>query len=251
VYLRKIGLNVPRRQLAAAFHETYGLNIGDVTGLYRPTLRTYRFGVRTFVPAFSRAEALLHRGRFPPDPPGPEFDQYQRRIVKLSAEAGWQRYRRGPRICTYLLAAFIVIVPKIGPMAMLAIKGPTPATEELYIESVNRATAAFHTALDRMLAAGAAGHIRLSDLVPNRDLDTGAPVIPGGYRLTDQTYFRLLDRITKDPARPIPASLKRDVLRYYADPGAPIATKRDPKKWARVQEELRILATIPERPEPE
>lgn len=144
--------------------------------------------MRTFVPAFAHAEALLHRGRFPPDAPGPEFDQYQRRIAKLSNDEGWRRYRRGPRICTYLLAGLMVIVPKIGPMAMLAIQGPTPDTEELYVESVNRATAALRAALDRMFAAGAAGRIRLSDLVPNRDLDTGTPVIPGGYRLTDETY---------------------------------------------------------------
>jgi hypothetical protein len=88
-------------------------------------------------------------------------------------------------------------------------------------------------------------------LVANRDLDTGARVLPGGYKLTDETYAKLLARIVKDPTKLVPAGLKQDILSYYADPDAPIFTKRNPKKWAQVPKNLQLLPTVPTRAEPE
>ena len=87
-----------------------------------------------------------------------------------------------------------------------------------------------------------------ASLVPNRDLDTGQRVAPGGYPLTDDTYARLLARVTRDPAQAIPEGLKQDILQYYADPDAPISTKRDAKKWAQLQRDLQILTTMPVDP---
>jgi hypothetical protein len=75
----------------------------------------------------------------------------------------------------------------------------------------------------------------------DRDLDTGQPVVPGGYPLTDRTYAQLLARITKIPTDPIPAGLKHDIIAYYADPAAPISTKKKPKEWAAVHERLQVL----------
>jgi hypothetical protein len=66
-YLHSIGLSVPVPQLAAAFYETYGLNIGQVEAHNHKAIRTYRFGVRTFVPDVAYAEAVLHHRSFPPD----------------------------------------------------------------------------------------------------------------------------------------------------------------------------------------
>ena len=39
--------------------------------------------------------------------------------------------------------------------------------------------------------------------------------------------------------------LKQDILQYYADPDAPISTKRDAKRWAQLQRHLQILTTMP------
>ena len=78
----------------------------------------------------------------------------------------------------------------------------------------------------------------------NRDLDTGAPVKPGAYPLTDQTYAKLLDQLTK-LGEPVPGRLKRDIEDYYADPAAPIATKKNTKEWRRVQAELVRLEAMP------
>ena len=240
-YLHHIGLNVPRAQITAAFHETYGFDIGDILGLYRTALRTYRFGARTFLPAFAHAEAVLHGRSFPPDTPGPELALYEQRVAEISRDAGWDRLRRKPGIGTHLLAFVVLILPKIGPLKMLAIKGPTVETEKWYIESVDEATAT----LGRVL--GQPGGVAGGGMLADRDLDTGARVAPGGYPLTDQTYAKLLGRMTKDPSKVIPAGLKEDILRYYSDPTAPISTKRDKKRWALVEKQLVILSGMATR----
>ena len=88
------------------------------------------------------------------------------------------------------MASFIAVLPKIGPLSMLKIRGPTVETKELYIESVNLSAAALAAALKQlaMPSAGSSAHVALPEsLVPDRDLDTGKRVVPGGYVLTDQT----------------------------------------------------------------
>jgi hypothetical protein len=256
-YLRSVGLQVPRNQLTRAFYETYGLDLPEVAGTYRSVLKSYRFGVRSFLPAIAYAEALLHHSRFPADGTGPEVDTYKQRVAELARDAGWDRYRRTtPSFGTYLLAGLIVILPKIGPLALLSIKGPNAETELLYIKSVNTSTAALKLRATELATRSARGPGEVSSddlaaVLPDRDLDTGARVRPGGYPLTDKTYAKLLAKITKNPARPIPTGLKQNIFSYYADPSAPISTRRDAKKWAAVQQQLETLRTFPERAEPE
>jgi hypothetical protein len=119
---------------------------------------------------------------------------------------------------------------------MLAIKGPDQQTEDLYIKSVNRSIKALRFVLTHF--------DRIEYYIPNRDLDTGEVVKPGGYPLTDKTYAKLLDMITQHPEKVIPNQLKHDLMGYYADPEAPIITKKDPQKWERVQANLKTLETM-------
>jgi hypothetical protein len=81
--------------------------------------------------------------------------------------------------------------------------------------------------------------------LPNRDLDTGQVVKPGGYPLTDTTYAGLLHKLTATPKQAIPPGIKSDVEAYYADPNAPIETKKHPLEWKRVQDELKVLEAMP------
>jgi hypothetical protein len=86
--------------------------------------------------------------------------------------------------------------------------------------------------------------------LPNRDLDTGRVVQPGGYSLTDSTYAGLLHELTRKPAEPIPPGIKKDILAYYANLDAPITTKKNPQQWAQVQADLVTLRTMPTSAEP-
>jgi len=206
-------------------------------------MKAFRFGARSFLPNFTYAEAMLHQRRFPADTPGLEFEEYQHHIAELSKEEGWDQYRRKPGIRLHLLAGLIAILPKIGTLKMLDIKGPTADTEEAYIASVNLSTAALAISLQRLMGP------QIDTGLADRDLDTGVQVVPGGYPLTDKTYAQLLARITRDSTEQIPAGLKQDIIAYYADPAAPISTQKKPKEWVAVQAQLRLLngmKTIPE-----
>jgi Zinc dependent phospholipase C len=239
-YLRHIGLRVPSALLAQAFSDTYGLDFNQILGERRPVVRGYRFAVRSFLPRIAYAETVLHRRGFPPDVRSPAFQVFERNLAEADFKKNWDQYRKKAGIGTHLLAWTIFVLPKFGPLSMLAIRGPNPDTHERYVESVNNAT----DLLRRLLANG---DRTLS--LPNRDLDTGEKVRPGAYPLTDQTYAKLLRALTTQGGQKVPTALKQDVLEYYADPQTPISTKSNPAKWAEVQRQLIMLKAMPATPE--
>ena len=242
-YLAHVGLKVSGDLLERAVAETYGLTLRDALGRERRVaIRGYRFSVRGFLPRIAYAETVLHRSSFLPDTPGPELDRLMQELAQSEFENGWDQYRKHPGIGTYSLAGLIFILPKVGALSDLAIRGPNTATEALYVASVNQTVDMLRKTTNTM-----DGKIVS---IANRDLDTGAVVRPGGYRLTDRTYARLLGVITRTPAAKVPAGLKRDIESYYADPGAPISTKQHPERWARVQADLEVLGKMETRAEP-
>ncbi|WP_446742281.1 zinc dependent phospholipase C family protein [Silvibacterium acidisoli] len=242
-YLRHVGLRVSARLLDQAFYETYGLHANKIIGKERAAISSYRWSVRGFLPAFAYAEVLLHRKSFPQDVSTPAFDAYAQRVSQADFSNGWEQYRKKPGIRTHVLAFLIVIVPKIGAASDLAIRGPNEQTEQMYFDSVNQTLARYEQLLDQARSASTNQH-SASLQIENRDLDTGARVRPGGYPLTDQTYAKLLDRLSKTE-NPLPEQLKNDVLAYYADPDAPIVTRKNPGAWQKVQRELSQIKTMP------
>ena len=74
--------------------------------------------------------------------------------------------------------------------------------------------------------------------LPNDNLDTGAVTGAGAYRLTDETYAKLLD---KTSGKPVSEALRQDLLFYYMDLEKPFATKRSSKAWHELIKELDIL----------
>jgi hypothetical protein len=234
-YLNRIGFAIPVPLLARAFYDTYGLDIGEILGNHRPTLKGYRYSVRTLLPRVAYAETLLNRRQMPPDAPSPALDELNRQIAALAAEDHWERYRTHAGIGTHLLAGVIFILPKIGPLSDLSLRGPTPQTEQKYIDSLVLTTETLRQKL---------AHATTSDGLTNKDLDTGDIIRPGTYRLCDLTYADLLHQIARAPTTPIPFGMKRDLLAYFTDPEKAIYLARDAKKFARMKAELPILAGI-------
>ncbi len=278
--LRHIGLEVPVRQLALAYYQTYGLT-EDFSGTRgrRFNVRAYRFATRTFIPRIAYALTILHRRSEPAEPNTPEVAEIEKEIAHISAENNWEAYRRHAGIGTYTLAGILFILPKFGPLKLAAVKGPTPATEADYMHSLYNSSRALHGLLARFTpppttrptaqsAAAADVHSQPPPSHPlpanpaanqdvprqsrdprhplkNRDLDTGNVVQPGGYPLTDSTYADLLHRLTRTPTQPIPPGIKQDIQLYYANLALPITTKKDPQRWAEVKADLATLATMP------
>ena len=242
-YLQHIGLEVSGRLLEQAFFETYGLHLTSMMVDRKAAIGSYRRSVRTFLPDFAYAEVLLHKNSFPADVSSEEFDRFQKRLADADFKNGWEQFRKKPGLRTHLLAFVIIIVPKIGPMSYLAIRGPNQETEQKYVTSVNRTLDRYAEVLGD-LARQPNADPRVTMNLENRDLDTGYKVKPGSYPLTDQTYAKLLDKVTKQGS-PVPEGLRQDIEGYYADASAPNTTKKNKKAWERVQRELAELKTMP------
>jgi hypothetical protein len=247
-YLRTIGIRVPRPLLERAFAETYGLTLHEVLGDELPALRSYRSSVRSFLPRVAAAEVVIHRDHFPADAPTPAFEQYQQAVSRVEAAHHWERYRRKkPTFMTEVLAVVIRILPKVGAASDLAIRGPSQFTQNWYVESVNRTSAAYQGMLKQLTEDPQA-----QPALPDRDLDTGYPVTPGAYPLTDDTYAKLLHQLTSRNSRAVPRAvperLRVNILAFYSDLNAPFATKRNQRAWARVLADLSLLRQMPTRP---
>jgi len=263
-YLRRIGLNVPVHQLALAFYETYGIT-EDFTGRgHTFNVKTYRFATRSLIPHTAYALTLLHHNHEVADPGTPDAEAIEKEAAAVAVENNWAAYHRRAGFETHFLAVLIVILPKFGALSMTAIKGPTAAAEADYMHSVVSSTSMIRDRLYRFTPVAdrrspPAG-VTVAPVanqaedprhpLVNRDLDTGLPVKPGGYPLTDITYAKLLEHLTSNPARPIPPGIKEDVQAYYSDSNAPIVTKKDPRAWQKVQAELKTLAAMPTSTEP-
>ena len=211
-YLRAVGFRVPRKFLEQAFKHTYGFDIHSILGQDRPALRSYRTSVRSFIPAFAEAEVVLHRHQFPPHPDDDAYRIFAQRVSHTNYDRRWKHTYKGPGFKAHLLAIVVFLVPKIGGAADLAIKTPTPETQEWYLSSVNHTVDVFNETL-RNLLQDANASISLANL----DLDTGKRVRIGEYPLADQTYAKLLERLTSEPGHTIPQDLKQHILDYYGD----------------------------------
>jgi hypothetical protein len=242
-YLRHVGFRVPIQLLNRAFYDTYGISLHSVIGDELPAFHSYAWSVRTLLPRVGYAEVLLHRSGFPPDQDNDAFREYADRLKATDSISHWEAYRRRkPSFLTRVFAVLIFVVPKIGPLSDLSIRGPGSGTEQDYVTSVNRATAEYAQLLSELVQTGQDGFA-----VPDLDLDTGYETMPGTYRLTDRTYATLLHRVTEDNARP-PDGLRRNILAFYSDPDAKIETKQHPRQWAKVQQELEQLRASPPAP---
>lgn len=208
-------------------------------GRARPALRSYRTSVRSFIPSFAEAEVVLHRHQFPPHPDDEAYRTFAERVARTNYERNWKHTHKGPGIRAHLLAVLVFLVPKIGGAADLAVKIPTPKTEEWYLQSVNHTVDVFRETLHQHLS-NAGPRVML---LPNIDLDTGNPAKLGDYALADQAYAQLLSRITSNPSRSIPADLKQNILEYYA------TLESVPDEDGRLRQELETVKRMKSAPD--
>jgi hypothetical protein len=239
-YLRHVGFLVSRDLLERAFYVTYGISLSSVMGNESHAISSYDWSVRQLLPRVAYAEVLLHRQSFPPDGDLPGLPEFERRLKETSARSGWESFRKHkPSFTTRVFAVLIAITPKVGVLSDLAIRGPDRDSEEKYMEGVNQSADRYLQLLAEIADKGHDGFT-----VPDLDLDTGYATRPGAYRLTDQTYAKLLAHVTANNAVP-PIGLRQNILAFYSDPNAPIETKKHPGRWKKVEQELVVLRDMP------
>ena len=208
-----IGFHVAKDLLDRAFQETYGLKLKDLFGSLDLALGTYRFSVSSLIPKATKAAWVAKKDEIQTLAPGVTQQHFLYNIRRADYTKEWGSDYRKPGIFTRFLAVLMEVLPKIGPLRGLAFRVPTPEAEKMFAASFDAAVQ-----LDQRSFAG----IRVKALkLSNLDLDTGRPVSPGEYALTDRTYDRLLRKLAERKFADVSSDLRADILRFYGGMKAP------------------------------
>ena len=193
---------------------------------------TYRFTVHSIFPLLTGAAWDLKKDQILKAQPGATKRKFVYNLSLSSYRKNWGKSYKGPGPGARMMAFAFRVLPKVGPLKAFGFSVPTPATEILFMKSVNDTLTEYR----KLLAAQGQGGLRIA----NENFDTGEPVKPGAYRLADAAYAKLLDKLSgKQP----PDDLRANILAYYSDLTAPFATKRDKKAWKKVLSQVEALKT--------
>jgi len=243
-YHDMIGFEVSKPLLERAFLETYGMKLEDVFGSVDLAIGSYRRSVSTLIPEMTRVALLSRRDVIVKDTPNFNRKKFLYYLSRSNYEHEWGTVYRKPGLGSRILAFFLRLIPKVGPFRAVNFKIPTQQTEDMYIKSVNDTVENYSHLL------GHAGSEKIE--LPNRDCDTGIETRAGEYALTDNTYAHLIDQLASKSSDPIDPALRENLLQFYADPDAPVATRKNAKAWRQLQDQLQQLkqraAAPPERP---
>ena len=230
-----IGFKVAKKALERAFLDTYGIKMGDVFTSVDLSIGSYRRSVSSTIPAMTRVAWNMKKDEIVKDAPGTTRQKFLYNISQSSYQKEWGTDYHKPGFRSKLMAGLLKIVPRIGPFRTLRFETPTPEVEKLFMASFNQT-------LDRyraLLSAVGSDQLRL----PNANLDLGEAPVAGKYRLSDQAYAKLLDKLEGHYAE-MPPELRVNILAFYGDLSAPIATKADASAWEKVVKQLGELKTV-------
>jgi hypothetical protein len=232
-----IGFEVAKPVLERAFLKTYGVSVNDVFSNLDLSIGTFRWSVSRAIPEMTRVALLTKRDELVKENPSLAKKKFLYNLKRSEYEREWGKQYQKPGFGARIMAVIFKIIPKIGPFKAIAFKMPNPDTETLYLKSVNNTVDKYR----RYLIDLRGGSLKLS----NMDFDTGKPTTPGEYRLTDQTYAKLLDKLTKEKFAGMLSDLRQNILAFYQDPSAPNFTKKNRDKWEKLEQELNQLKTTP------
>src|SRR5215475_1931205 len=235
-YHRFIGFNVAKDALERAFRATYGLEMNELfnTDL---AISTYRHAVSGLIPEMTKVALQDKRDEIAKAAPQIEQAAFIYRYSQQQYNADFGEDYMKPRWYARLLGLLFKVIPKFGPFKPLAFKAPTPETEQLFLESLDRTRNQF----DASLTASRQDALRL----PNRNLDTGAVTALGEYTLADTTYEQLLEKLADRRFAGVPPELAKNITGFFGEVHVlPGDTSRHHKRSARVRERLDTLAHI-------
>ena len=231
-----IGFEVAKPLLERAFQDTYGIPLSDVIKNEDLAIGTFRRSISTILPEMTRVALLARKKEMVAETPNFNARKFRYYISRANYQREWGKGYRRPGFGARVLAFVLKFMPKVGPFKAVAFKIPTRKTEDLYIASVDHTLDNYKT----LLAETRAKTLRL----PNTDFDTGRMTHAGEYVLTDKAYARLLDDLAKKDFAQITPDLRQNILAFYGDPSAPVATKRNASDWQKTQDEVQRLQAL-------
>ena len=232
-----IGFEISKPVLERAFQDTYGIPLHDVISNEDLAIGTFRRAISHVIPEMTRVALIARKKEMVAESPNFHARQFRYYLSRANYQREWGKGYRKPGFGTRVLAFFLKLVPKVGPFKALDFKIPTRTTEDLYVASVDRTLDTY-----RLLLVDVGTK---SLHLPNTDFDTGRITHAGEYALSDTAYARLLDQLAHNNFEQIAPELRENILVFYGDPTAPIATKRNASAWEKTRDEIDRLKSTP------
>jgi hypothetical protein len=232
-----IGFEIAKPVLERAFQDTYGIPLNSVLTKEDLAFGTFRRAISQVIPEMTRVALVARHKEIVSETPNFKARQFRYYLSRTSYQKEWGKGYRKPGFGTRLLAFFLRFAPKVGPFKALDFKIPTQTTEDLYIASVVLTVQDYK----KLLQEADQGDLRLT----NTDFDTGRDTRAVEYGLTDKTYAHLLDQLSQINFNQITPDLRNNILAFYSNPAAPLATKKKPKDWQKTEDELDKLRALP------
>lgn len=228
-----IGFSVSKPLLERAFRDTYSLELSDLFKNLDVALGSYRHAVSKTIPLATRVAWAQRRDEIEKSSPGMTRRRFLYNMKRSSYEKEWGKQYRRPSAWERFLALLLKLVPKVGPLRALAFHMPTPEVERLFMNSFNVSLAKYTA----KMREARSNHLNL----PDTNFDVGEPTKPGVYKMADETYCELLEKLADKKFAGVGGAIRSNVLAYYTNLDVPFSTKRDKKRWTRLLSELRML----------
>ncbi|HCN82665.1 MAG TPA: hypothetical protein DIT07_03465 [Sphingobacteriaceae bacterium] len=228
-----IGFNIARPVIEKAFYRTYGLNVNDVFGNMDLAISTYRWAIKWLLPNIVRtawANKKSELRKIDPGITGRKFS-YKMKNRTYYHEFGKDLQKAG--FIPTVISVIIPILPKVGPLAKLRFKAPTPEAEKLFIKSFDTTLVYYDSALKKLNS----GLLKL----PNRALDTGEKTAPGKYSIADNNYAGLLLKLNEKSFDHINSGIRDNLVSFYSSAKPTTSNKKGIKKWKEITEALNAL----------
>jgi hypothetical protein len=235
-----IGFEVSKPLLERVFPVVYGMQLKDVLPHEDLAIGSFRYSVSSLIPHMTQVALRTHKKEIMQEEPNFQKQKFLYRLSRADYEKAWGKNYQRPGFGVRFLAVLLKIIPKVGPLKALDFNVPTPKTENMYFASINQTVDNYGSLLNKEKSRG----FKLADA----DLDSGKPTAAGEYTLADDTYAKLLSHLADKKFDVTTAALQKNILGFYANPSAPIETKKDSGKWQKVQTNLETLKTFTPSP---
>jgi hypothetical protein len=206
---RFIGFKVAEPLLERAFQEIYGLDMGDQFMDRSLAIGTYRYSVGKAIPEMTKAAWKTKRDEIEKLTPGVTKASYVFNLSRREYEKQFGKDYAKPKGFAKVIGWLYHLVPKIGPFRALAFRVPTPEAEKLFLESFQRTKERYA----QQLAAVKSGKPEFANI----NLDVGRAVPKGEYRLADETYDELIEKLADQKDGAVPAALAADLKDHFGD----------------------------------
>lgn len=203
-----IGFEVAKPVLERAFRKTYGLELKDMFLSEDLALGTYRHSISTVIPEMTKVAWDQKKDELIKTTPGLTRRRFVYNLSRSSYHREWGNSYERPGPGARFLAFLLRLIPRFGPFKALSFKPPTPEADRLFMKSFNATVAQYR----ELLAELRDGHqLQLT----NTNFDTGKPTHIGDYRMADESYAKLLEKLKEKKFETVDEPLKANVLAFY------------------------------------